>query len=184
MNTVAQQITESVTMSDIIEHYGLSVNRNQNMMCPFHNEKTASLKIYPGNRGWYCFGCGTGGDVIKFVQKYFSLDFNEARNKINSDFGLCLLESDYRSREKAARAANERMNLMRIQRDKQAHYDRIHLEHTYAFQIYWHIVKWGRPKSMSECPTTSFLNALAQVDRLEDWFENNRTLEQWEANNC
>ena len=46
--------------------------------CPFHNEKTPSLKIYPDNR-WHCFGaCGEGGDVIDFICKLRNLNFIEA----------------------------------------------------------------------------------------------------------
>lgn len=38
--------------------------------CPFHGggrERTPSLQIYPGDRGWFCHGCRTGGDAVTFV---------------------------------------------------------------------------------------------------------------------
>lgn len=53
-------------------------------LCPFHNEKTPSLTIYPpgylykGERqefaSFYCFGCGQGGDIIKFNQLLHNID--------------------------------------------------------------------------------------------------------------
>lgn len=53
-------------------------------ICPFHNEKTASFTVYPpgflhkGERqpfaSFYCFGCGQGGDIIKFNQLLKNLD--------------------------------------------------------------------------------------------------------------
>lgn len=36
-------------------------------LCPFHNDEVSSLVVYPGDRGWYCFGCGRGGGVIQFL---------------------------------------------------------------------------------------------------------------------
>lgn len=33
--------------------------------CPFHPDTNASLTLYPGERGYYCFGCGEGGDAVR-----------------------------------------------------------------------------------------------------------------------
>ena len=83
-------IKENVTMFDILKLCGFEPNRAGFICCPFHNEKTPSMKIYKGNRGIHCFGCGESGDVISFVQKYFSLSFADAVSKINADFALGL----------------------------------------------------------------------------------------------
>ena len=99
MNTAAY-IRQAVTMTDICRKYGFRINSSGYIVCPFHPEKTASLKIYPGGRGWCCFGCGAKGSVIDFVQLYFGVGFREAVNIINRDFGLGLNvgKSDYRQR--------------------------------------------------------------------------------------
>ena len=46
--------------------------------CPFHSEKTPSYKVDPEKQSFYCFGCGSSGDVISFIQKYKGLSFKDA----------------------------------------------------------------------------------------------------------
>ena len=48
------------------------------MRCPFHDEDTPSLTIYPPGQGWYCFGCGMGGDAVGFAAQYFQCSQVEA----------------------------------------------------------------------------------------------------------
>jgi DNA primase len=47
-------------------------------LCPFHNEKTPSFSVHAQHQFYKCFGCGAGGDVIKFVMEIDSLPFWEA----------------------------------------------------------------------------------------------------------
>lgn len=86
----AAEIKERVTMFDVAERYGFEAHKKHFIHCPFHNEKTPSMKLYEGSKGCYCFGCGYSADVIGFVQKYFNLDFKQTIQKINDDFGLGL----------------------------------------------------------------------------------------------
>ena len=88
MNT--QEIKDLVSVQDVCRLYGFKIDRKGFMRCIFHNEKTASMKVYNGNKGYYCFGCGVGGDVIDFMQKAFNLSFVEAISKLNNDFNLNL----------------------------------------------------------------------------------------------
>ena len=46
--------------------------------CPFHDDRTPSFYIYPETNSFYCFSCLKGGDLIKFVEFYFSKDFKSA----------------------------------------------------------------------------------------------------------
>ncbi|WP_298329476.1 DNA primase [Haloactinopolyspora sp.] len=59
-------------------------------LCPFHDEKTPSFHVTPQRGMWYCFGCGEGGDVITFVQKYDQLSFTEAVERLADKVGLQL----------------------------------------------------------------------------------------------
>src|SRR4051812_19149847 len=46
--------------------------------CPFHDERTPSFGINTAEKVYYCFGCGAGGDVFKFVMETEALDFGSA----------------------------------------------------------------------------------------------------------
>lgn len=84
----AQQIKATLTMAEVARFYGFEINRQSLMVCPFHNDNKPSLRVYDGQRGWHCFSCGTGGDIIDFVRKLYSLDFKQALAKLNDDFRL------------------------------------------------------------------------------------------------
>ena len=86
----AEAIKSSVTMRDVAARYGLIVNRMHKAICPFHNDTKPSMHIYDGKRGYYCFVCNRGGDVIDFVSKLFNLDFLKSCEKLNDDFDLHL----------------------------------------------------------------------------------------------
>ena len=85
--TVFEQIRSAVDMKTVAEGYGLDVNRSGMTLCPFHNERTPSAKIY--HDSFHCFGCGEHADVIGFTQKMFSLNKPiDAAKKLNYDYGL------------------------------------------------------------------------------------------------
>lgn len=75
-------------MPSVIERYGFELNRSGFISCPFHSEKTASMKIY--DKSFYCFGCGKGGDIIKFVSLLFNISAPQAIIKLSNDFFLGL----------------------------------------------------------------------------------------------
>ncbi len=41
---------------------------------PGHDERTASFTVYPGDRGWWCYGCQRGGDVVDLAQAAWGID--------------------------------------------------------------------------------------------------------------
>ena len=47
-------------------------------LCPFHNEKSPSFSVSPSKQIFYCFGCGAGGNVFNFIQKYENYTYPEA----------------------------------------------------------------------------------------------------------
>lgn len=48
------------------------------LSCPFHEDKTPSMKIAPDRQSFHCFSCGEGGDVLAFIQKLHGLTFKDA----------------------------------------------------------------------------------------------------------
>ena len=109
----AEQIKQMVTMKKVAEFYGFNPNRAGYICCPFHGEDTPSLKIYSDNRGWYCFGCNRGGDVIDFVRSLYNLDFPAACKKLNDDFALGL-SIDGKRDYYAERKARDKIRLQQI----------------------------------------------------------------------
>ena len=75
-------------MDDIVRFYGFKPNRAGFIHCPFHTDKTASLKVYTD--GFYCYGCGASGSVIDFVMQLFNLSAIDAAKRINDDMRLGL----------------------------------------------------------------------------------------------
>jgi DNA primase len=81
-------------------------------LCPFHGEKTPSFNVH-GDKGYFkCFGCGVGGDVIKFVELYDKLPFPEAVRQLAGRVGLTVPEAET-SREDAE-AIRDRETLLKI----------------------------------------------------------------------
>ena len=64
-------------------------------LCPFHNEKTPSFTVYPASNSYYCFGCGSGGDVITFVRNAENLDYIEAVKYLSDRAGLNMPDDSY-----------------------------------------------------------------------------------------
>ena len=92
-----------------LERYGIEVDRKGFARCPFHNEKTASFKVYPNNK-FYCFGCGAAGSVIDLVRRMENLDFSGACERLDGDISYSRqrrLSKLKREREKAAQKRSE-----------------------------------------------------------------------------
>lgn len=87
----AQMIKERVSSREMFERMGVTVDGRGMACCPFHGEKTPSLKVYSDiRRGWYCFGCHSGGDVIDLAMKFFGLPFRPVMERLNEEFSLGL----------------------------------------------------------------------------------------------
>ncbi|WP_007027398.1 DNA primase, partial [Saccharomonospora iraqiensis] len=59
-------------------------------LCPFHEEKTPSFNVRSSHGTFHCFGCGEGGDVIKFVMQIEHLPFVESVERLADRIGLHL----------------------------------------------------------------------------------------------
>jgi DNA primase len=87
---LAPRIKQMVSPEQALREYvpGLSIDASGYTRCPFHQEKTASLRVYP-NRV-YCYGCHFLGDSTAIVSKLFGLSALQAIEKLNADFRLGL----------------------------------------------------------------------------------------------
>ncbi len=82
---VFEAVKQSVTTRQAAERYGINVNRNGMCVCPFHNDKNPSMKA---DRRFYCFGCGTTGDVVDFVSRLHGIGSREAALMLAQDFSI------------------------------------------------------------------------------------------------
>lgn len=62
--------------------------------CPFHNEKTPSFHVNPARQSFHCFGCGVGGDAIKFLMMFENLDYPTALRRVADKNGIAIIEED------------------------------------------------------------------------------------------
>lgn len=55
--------------------------------CPFHGEKTPSFTVFPETESYYCFGCGSSGDIFEFVKEHDKVDFKKAKEVVEELLG-------------------------------------------------------------------------------------------------
>ena len=67
---------------------------NYKAPCPFHDEKSPSFVVSPSKQIYHCFGCGAGGDSIKFTMEYEKLNYPEALEKLADTYNFTLSYSD------------------------------------------------------------------------------------------
>jgi len=80
-------------------------------LCPFHDEKSPSFSVSPAKGLFHCFGCGVGGDVIRFVERIENLGFTEAAERLASRAGIQLRYLD-EGRSGPARQPGQRARLV------------------------------------------------------------------------
>lgn len=76
-----EEIKTQLALAQVLSQYNLSPDRNHRLCCPWHNDKTPSLQIYPKTNTWTCFSsnCNAGtGDQIDFIMKYEKFTKREA----------------------------------------------------------------------------------------------------------
>jgi len=86
----APRIKEAVSCRQLLEANGTKVDRHGFAVCPMHGDKDASLKVYGGDRGWVCYGCHRGGDVINLARGLYGVGFNDAIRRLNEEFHVGL----------------------------------------------------------------------------------------------
>lgn len=79
-------VKAAVTPRMAAERYGLPIRQGSMVCCPFHADRTPSMKL--NEDYFYCFGCGASGDVIALTAQLFNLPPVEAAKKLTADFGI------------------------------------------------------------------------------------------------
>ena len=86
MSSVFEVVKGAVPVRVAAEKYGLEVNFASMVRCPFHEDRTPSMKLYEDH--YFCFGCRKHGDVIDLAAELFAIPPYDAACKLAGDFGV------------------------------------------------------------------------------------------------
>lgn len=155
---VFEVVKQSVTTRQAAKMYGVKVSRNNMVSCPFHNDRTPSMKV---DKRFHCFGCGADGDVIDFVSRLYGISSLEAARKTASDFGISYDSKPVRTKPKKA---------VRRKSDAQI-YEEAENRYFRVLSDYYHFLKkWEMdyaPNMEDETWHPLFIEALQKKSHLE-----------------
>ncbi|MCQ2519485.1 MAG: DNA primase [Lachnospiraceae bacterium] len=110
-----EEVVEEVRLrSDIVDVVGSRVKITKKGssyfgLCPFHSEKSPSFSVSPSKQIFYCFGCGAGGNVFSFIQKYENYSYPEAIKYLADQAGVQLPEAEFSAEQKEREAKRNRI---------------------------------------------------------------------------
>jgi len=99
------EIKSRLSINTVLSHYSLTPDRNNRLKCPFHDDKTPSMQVYPKTGTWTCFSsnCSAGsGDQIDFIMKREGCTKHEAILKAKELLGVATTPPDAESFSKSA----------------------------------------------------------------------------------
>ena len=85
-------------------------------LCPFHDERTPSFSVDPQEKLYHCFGCGVGGDVIRFVEEKEALAFADAVEALADRYGV-----EIEREQEDPRAEEQRQQAVAVERAARAY---------------------------------------------------------------
>jgi DNA primase len=106
-----QHILQAADVAEVIGDFVSLKKRGSNLIacCPFHNEKTPSFSVSPSKGIYKCFGCGKGGDAVRFLMDLEGLSYPEALKWLAKKYGIEIIEKEFTDEELLAQ--NERDSL-------------------------------------------------------------------------
>lgn len=107
-------IMETARVEDVVGDFVNLKRRGVNLigLCPFHNEKTPSFTVSPSKGIYKCFGCGEGGDALKFVMEHEQLTYPEALRYLAKKYGIEVEETEVSDEARAERQHQESLFLI------------------------------------------------------------------------
>ena len=108
---VLQNVREAADIRQIVGEYVSLKKRGRNWvgLCPFHPDKDPSFSVSEEKQIFYCFGCGEGGNVFKFLMKVQGMSFVEAVKTLADRYGILIPERPRSSREIKRRKETEEL---------------------------------------------------------------------------
>lgn len=154
---VFEAVKDHITAREVVERYGVCVSRRGMAVCPFHDDKTPSMKV---DRRFHCFGCQADGDAVDFVSRLYDIPCRDAAIKIANDFGIT-----YDSKKKSAvRAKSRKADLIQSRVDDETNLCRVLTQYLHLLQ------EWReqyQPKRQDASWHPLFAEAMQNTDYIE-----------------
>lgn len=108
------EILDKVRIEEVVQDFVNLKRRGTNLigLCPFHHEKTPSFSVSPAKNIFKCFGCGKGGDSLRFVMDHEGYDYPEALRYLAAKYGVQLEET--RQDAESLQAEKERETVYKV----------------------------------------------------------------------
>lgn len=161
---------QAVSASEVADALGLSPDRYGRCACPIHGGKDRNMKLFSGERGYYCFVCHAGGDVIDLVRRVNGCGLREAVAWLDGAFhiGLNIDAPEDKERQRAVQRAIQR----RRERRREQELERIALHNTQLDALSLgmeldELIEAARPHRYSEEWSDAFCAALKAREELK-----------------
>jgi len=118
----SDRVKQQADIARIIGEYVRLKKSGQNNftgLCPFHSEKTPSFSVSQTKQFYYCFGCGAGGDVFKFVMEMDKITFPESVRTVAEKCGIAIPRAKERTPEERQQN-QQRTSLVELHREAAA----------------------------------------------------------------
>ena len=96
-DSVIDELLTRADIESVVSRYVLLKRQGANLvgLCPFHSEKTPSFSVNPSKNIYKCFGCGKGGNAIRFIMEIEHLNYPEAIRFLGPLYGVEIPETGY-----------------------------------------------------------------------------------------
>ncbi len=111
--TVAR-IHDAAKIEEVVGDFVSLKKRGANLvgLCPFHNEKTGSFNVSPARGIFKCFGCGEGGNSVRFIMRHEHLSYPDALRYLAKKYHIEIVEKELTDEEKSL--LSDRDNMLNI----------------------------------------------------------------------
>jgi len=92
-----EKVKNTVRIDEVMQHFGVVLDRALKARCPFHEERTPSFSVKKNENIFKCFGCDEGGDAIDFVAKIKGVEPLEAARLLADIYGISVESQPHHS---------------------------------------------------------------------------------------
>ena len=148
--------------------FGLEPNRDGRCRCIFHNDRTPSMKLYDGDRGFYCFTCHAHGDVIDLMARIGDCGKAEAMQRLNTVYGIGL-DMDRRQDADMMKRVREERERRRLEREEAENDYRAAQEAVYGAEDWLDSLQSIRMETRPRDPSESISETYAKATVLAEY---------------